>query len=229
MKVKDAEALTGGLGDPSKMPGRSWGIPASLCRRGGKLAEKEGTICFFCYARKGRYAFPVVQQALQRRYDLWAEHREGAWKEAMVTLIRSQCKRMPYLRWFDSGDLQGAEMLRDIVEVCLAVPEVHFWMSSREMRTVFDWKKAGGEVPENLVIRLSADKVGGAPTALWPNVSCVEGSSGHAYAKAARKLAWYPKGDNNNWFCPAPHQDNKCGECRACWDKDVVSVIYKQH
>src|SRR5690348_16275129 len=50
-----AETITGGLSYPGKMPCPAWGLPASECRTGSRLAQIEGTICHACYAMKGTF------------------------------------------------------------------------------------------------------------------------------------------------------------------------------
>jgi len=42
MKIKEANSITGGLSNPSKMPGRAYSIPASRCNVGSKLAKRLG-------------------------------------------------------------------------------------------------------------------------------------------------------------------------------------------
>ena len=44
-----ADEITGGLSRPSKMPGPAWGLPASRCKTGAKLAGGPGTTCSSCY------------------------------------------------------------------------------------------------------------------------------------------------------------------------------------
>ena len=29
--------------------------------------------------------------------------------------------------------------------------------------------------------------------------------------------------------CPAPEQNNECGDCRACWDPEVKNIAYGKH
>jgi hypothetical protein len=41
--VKEAWAICGGIGKPSKMPGYSYGLPAPECQTGQKLALVPGT------------------------------------------------------------------------------------------------------------------------------------------------------------------------------------------
>ena len=65
--IKEAEASVGGLSAPSKMPSYAWSISAKRCNIGSKLAKVEGSVCHKCYALKGRYMFPMVQNAHLRR------------------------------------------------------------------------------------------------------------------------------------------------------------------
>ena len=53
MKLKEAKEITGGLSNPSKMPGKAYSIPASRCNVGSRLAKVKGSVCEGCYALKG--------------------------------------------------------------------------------------------------------------------------------------------------------------------------------
>ena len=69
MLKKEAKEITGGLSKPSKMPGPSYNLPAAACITGAKLAKIPGTVCYGCYALKGRYRFTNVRLALARRLE----------------------------------------------------------------------------------------------------------------------------------------------------------------
>ena len=71
-KVKTADALVGGLSAPSKMPCKSFSISAFECITGSRLRKIAGSVCSKCYALKGRYVFPKVQAALDRRLGVLA-------------------------------------------------------------------------------------------------------------------------------------------------------------
>ena len=86
MLKKEARAITGGLSKPSKMPGPSYNLPAAACITGAKLAKIPGTVCYGCYALKGRYRFTNVRLALARRLESLPHPR---WVEAMTALIGS--------------------------------------------------------------------------------------------------------------------------------------------
>ena len=64
---KQALAICGSLSNPSKMPGHGYALPAYRCRLGSFLQQIPKAICFHCYALRGRYAFPNVKAAMERR------------------------------------------------------------------------------------------------------------------------------------------------------------------
>lgn len=209
MKVSEAEAITGGLSNPSKMPGHAYSIPASECKMGSQLAKIPGTTCFKCYALKGRYTFPTVQAALHRRLDSLDNPQ---WVEAMITQITS--KQDEYFRWHDSGDLQSIEHLRKIVLVCLGTPKVKHWLPTREYKMVQDYQEQYGRLPRNLCIRLSAHRIDAEP----PKGYGLPTSTVHT--KGARIYGME---------CEAHTRGNVCGPCRSCWDKSVANISYPKH
>ena len=111
MLKKEAERITGGLSAPGKMPEGSYNIPASACQTGAILREVPDTPCHKCYAFKGRYNFPNVKNALQRRLESLTHPQ---WVEAMTTLV----KKKKHFRWHDSGDVQSVDHMKKIFEVC---------------------------------------------------------------------------------------------------------------
>ena len=84
--IKQAEEMVGGLSSPSKMPSYAWSISAKRCNIGSKLAKVKGSVCYNCYALKGRYMFKGIQSALDRRYNAWHDNRDK-WKDAMICLL----------------------------------------------------------------------------------------------------------------------------------------------
>ena len=199
MLKKEAASITGGLSAPSKMPGPAYHLPASQCITGSKLAQKPGTVCHGCYALKGRYRFPMVQKALQRRA---ASILRPQWIEAMVVLIKDH----EYFRWHDSGDLQGPEHLQNIFEVCKRTPGTSHWLPTREA-WLFKYMDPD-IIPKNLIIRISGMKVNGPAPSWWPWTSTVS-----TLGKT----------------CPASDQGNKCMTCRNCWDHSVKNITYPKH
>ena len=199
MNKKEARKITGGLSAPSKMPGPAYNLPAVACITGAKLVNVPGSVCAGCYALKGRYRFPNVQQALQRRLDS-ITHPD--WVRAMVVLI----DKAPWFRWHDSGDVQGPEHIKKIFEVCKLTPGTMHWMPTREAR--FLKLMDPDIIPPNLIIRMSSHMIDQGPVTFWPWTSTVS-----TQAKT----------------CPAADQGNKCRDCRACWDRSVKNVTYPKH
>ena len=84
MLKKDLEKIVGGLSKPSKMPGPAYNLPAYKCITGQKLAKVPGSVCFGCYALKGRYRFKPVKSAMERRLEAL---KDPGWVDAMIQLI----------------------------------------------------------------------------------------------------------------------------------------------
>ena len=202
MLKKEAHKITGGLSKPSKMPGPAYNLPAAACLTGAKLVKVPGSTCAGCYALKGRYRFGNVQKALNRRLKALEDPR---WIAGMVTLIQGR----PVFRWHDSGDIQSAQHLKNIFEVCKQTPETAHWLPTREAQFIKDLQPE--VVPKNLKIVFSDhmnDQAHGVT--FWPYTSGV--------TTKPRAVT-----------CPAPKQGNKCQSCRQCWDRSVKRVIYGKH
>jgi len=199
MNTKEAWALVGGLSKPSKMPGWSIGIPAKECKTGSKLRLIPNSVCSECYALKNCYMFKVVQEAQYKRLKAIAHPQ---WVEAMATLINS--KKPDVFRWHDSGDVQDVDHLEKIFEVCRLTPSKRHWMPTREAWIKDHMHKA----PANLVVRFSSPMVDQGPVKSWANTSTVSTKSRS---------------------CPAPDNNNECGDCRACWDPLVKNIEYGKH
>ena len=125
-----------------------------------------------------------------------------SWTAAMVTLMKNR----KHFRWHDSGDLQGAQHLKNILEVARQTPDTKHWLPTREapLLALMD----PDIVPKNLIIRLSATKVNGAAGKSWPWTSTVS---------------------TTTKTCPASDQGGKCKSCRKCWDRSVKNVQYAKH
>ena len=199
MLKKEARKITGGLSAPNKMPGPSINLPAWNCITGLKLQAVKNSVCAGCYAMKGRYRFPNVREAMDRRLEALKDPR---WVDAMVTLITGE----PWFRWHDSGDIQSPEHLKNIFEVCNRTPQTRHWMPTREVK--FLKLMDPDVVPQHLIIRISSHMIDQGPVKHWPWTSTVV-TSGKT--------------------CPAAEQGNKCKECRACWDRSVKNVASGIH
>ena len=82
------------------------------------MPREKGSVCHGCYALKGCYQFPVVQEAMARRMKFFY-HKDFI--PIMVWLLESQTKK--FFRWFDSGDVQNVIMALNILEICKTNPK----------------------------------------------------------------------------------------------------------
>jgi hypothetical protein len=202
-----AESITGSLSEPAKMPGHAWGISPSLCKVGQQLAKVAGSVCADCYAEKGRYTWPATRKAHAKRA---AGLASIAWRDAMVYRIARTGDE--HFRWLDAGDLQSLQMLLDVVWIAEQLPRVGFWLPTRERGIVAEYIRTFGAFPPNLVVRVSAAMIDGAPPAGFLHTSGVHRNEP-------------PRGRE----CPSPTQGGKCGDCRACWNPRVKHVSYRWH
>ena len=207
--IKVLEQVAGSLSRPSKMPGYGYGLPAlTSCRVGTALAAVEGSVCASCYACKGHYTLENVEKAQKFRMKTI---NNPSWVSAMVAMIGS--KKIKHFRWHDSGDLLHVKHMAKICEVCAQLPDFHFWLPTQERLIIKEFLDGGGVIPENLIVRLSTPMIDDAPHTIsgLPTSSVHKDKPPHGYP------------------CPAHVQGNKCGECRACWNKDIPNVSYEYH
>ncbi len=212
-KVSELNEYVGGLSNPSKMPGFAFSLPAKECKVGSKLRDVKGSTCSGCYAMKGRYVFANVQNALYRRLEAI---NKPLFVIAMAELINR--KNQSHFRWHDSGDLQSVNHFANICEIAELTPNVKHWLPTREYGIVTEYVNNGGNIPENLNVRFSAHMIGG-------NVPKFPRLANLVTISTVSKDSDY----ENAYDCPARFQDNNCGDCRACWDKDTFHVDYHLH
>ena len=210
-KIQAKEIIGGDLSVTNKMPCKSFNLPAWECKTGSKLSKVKGSSCYNCYAKKGNYVrYPAVKKA---QYKRLSQIMNPAWVDAMVNLIEREVKRIneSIFRWHDAGDIQHIPHLKNIVEVANKTPDVKHWIPTQENKIVNDFIKAGGIIPDNLIVRISASMVNGKPPKNAKYTSTVHTTK--------------PIGHE----CPASNQGGQCLSCRACWNTSIKNVSYKQH
>lgn len=210
---KQARELIGRFSEPSKMPCYAWSISAEHCVTGSKLAKIHGSVCWKCYALKGSYTWKSTVNAMERREETLANRVE--WVENFILALKTET----LFRWFDSGDLQSIEMLSDIVEIAEKTPHVKHWLPTKEVKMVSDFLASGKTFPENLTVRVSAYLIDST------NASSVTGFNSLVFSPKNFEERKNP----NVFYCKAPSQNGECKTCRACWNKEVKTVAYKQH
>ena len=158
---------------------------------------------------------PAVASTLHNRLALM---KQSGWVKAMIAKISAE-EKSGFFRWFDSGDLQSLKNLKDIVRIALALPNIRFWLPTKEYSIVSEYYELYGPFPHNLTVRLSAymvDKDG--PNSLAENMGL---TTSEVHTKESDT-----KGKHN---CPSSQQGNKCLDCRACWSPTVQTVVYRLH
>lgn len=232
LTLKEAKSIAGSLGNPSKMPGKAYGLPAAKaswipevckaqglpvppvygCAVGGKMAGITGTTCSSCYADgRGQYGAPSVLIGQARRLVGCYDPR---WTRAMIQLIDHYVQPSePFFRWHDSGDLLGDWHLEAIATIASALPHIRFWLPTREALIVSRFLRRHKAFPGNLTVRLSATKVDAPPPSGLPVGTSTVHDDGDAVGHA----------------CPAPSTGGRCDTCRACWSNDVANVSYGIH
>lgn len=212
---KEAIAYLGAdLSRPGKMPCKGWSLPAmKTCRTGRQSLRLKDSICSSCYACKGNYVFAHVKDALARRLEAT---KKPHFEKAMVKLITG----MPYFRWHDSGDLYSIEYLQRIINIARATPDTRHWLPTRELDLV-DRYAFRFPIPSNLTIRISGLQV---DKFITPDAFVVSNVTTKVYPTDPL--------DGITSYCPStwnPLSVGSCGTCRACWDSNIDSIVYKKH
>ena len=203
--LKEAENITGGVANTSKLDPCSSNLSAFDCKTGSKLAKIPGSVCYDCYARKGNYRFSNVKKALQSRTKLISNN---SWVKAWVYILNHKKKIVEtgLFRHFDSGDLQSKEHLKKIIEVAKQTPHIKHWLPTKESALIKNYK---GKIPKNLLIRLSGTMINGKPPK-YKHTSTVTT-------------------DPNKATCKAFQNEGKCNGCTKCWDTKIKNIVYLKH
>ena len=209
----------GRFSTPSKMPGKvAWGIPVhptpgvegSGCTTGLQLMPNDQTVCSICRVDgRGFYAFPGAVKAQTRR--LLALEHSPTFVDDFAHVLQTMYERrgQDVFRWLDTGDLTP-KLLAYIIEIAARVPSTRFWCPTKEYRLVRPYR-GPGTLPKNLIIRVSAPLRDQPPWTIGLPTATVH------HLK-----------DPIGFECPASEQGGKCLDCRACWDRGVDNVSYKE-
>lgn len=210
---KEAQSMVGDFSLPSKMPCKCWSVPPSRCNVGGRLMQVEGSICRNGYCHTGHYEMPTTQGAMARRFQLWEQRVIVNW----IANFSLGIGKDQYFRWFDNGDVQGIEMLADILTIAQLNPETRFWLPTKEYNLIsqnMDYI----EGYDNLTVRVSLPMINQRTK---PSHLKRYGRTSEVFTEGSA-----PTG----FICPAYKvKPAKCGTCRACWDKGVPTVGYPYH
>lgn len=195
------------LSQTTKMPGRSWSLPAgSTCPGSRDATGQVVPVCKACYAKTGNYTYPVPRQMREFNRDDW---KRAEWVAEMIDELSMET----YFRWFDSGDVYHPALAFKILLVIQGTPQVKHWIPTRShtvprIRQVLERIK----LEPNAVVRYSS-----------PNA---DGTYDAEHGSTVIPFADWP---TNARVCPSSTQDGKCKSCRACWDKSIPVIAYVGH
>lgn len=209
------------LSNPSKMPGKAFGLPAHK-----SCSRAKGTICDNCYAEKGCYNWKGSIACQNARFKWTVECMRSdismlEWVCVMVAAIMGET----YFRIHDSGDFFNVRYVKAWILVCKALPATKFWAPTRAWQSgndtllpVFDpLLNALRELAAlpNVTVRPSALDFGDLP----PVVAGLHAGSCADMSDATKA-----------YQCPAKREyDGHCGPCRTCWDNKSTPVNYPKH
>jgi len=191
----------------SKMPCKSWSLEAIATCPASKGEDGELVdACKGCYATTGFYLMGNAKKLREHNSEDW---KREEWVSEMVYELRNQT----YFRWFDSGDVAWLKLAEKIYQVCEQTPNVKHWIPTRmykfpKFKAILDKLN---ELP-NVRVRFSSDSV--------------EGDFTNEHAST---IIPYADSPTDAFICEAYSRGGKCGDCRACWHKDVPMIAYVAH
>jgi len=199
------------LSNTSKMPGKSWSLPAWETCPGARKGNGEPVdACSRCYALTGAYNFPNTIASREHNLVDW---KSPGWVNAMVKAIG----KSKYFRWFDSGDVYSATLAVKIKSVIKSTPNCQHWLPSRSYKLPHI-RKALDMIAllPNVAVRYSSDSLDGERLDFGLNSTIIQSKDDFVAEKGYA-------------LCRAGERGGKCGTCRACWSTAVETVAYVAH
>ena len=235
MNIKTAMKTIGNLSDTSKMPCRSYSIPAYLCKLGSKLRKIKGSVCHDCYAQAGSYNWSNVERALAMRNELMStatrnpKFRKQFIESFVYLLTRNEKKTASwgdpsFFRWFDSGDLLSMAHLDIIHDIALQTPNVMHWLPTREFSLIKKYCESNRPALDNLTIRLSCNMIGDEAPKAYHRLRDAHPDRRITFSSSHTKRHEAPEGFTE---CTADLHKNECNDCRLCWTLTPISYKFK--
>jgi hypothetical protein len=199
------------LSNTSKMPGKSWSLPAWETCPGAR--DDNGSpvdACSMCYALTGAYNFPGTIAAREHNLADWKRHD---WVDAMVKAIG----KAKYFRWFDSGDVYHSHLATKIEKVIRATPNCQHWLPTRSYKNAAIHQALESIAKlNNAVVRYSSDSREGERLDFGLNSTIIQNKNDFIPEKSYA-------------LCLSGERGGKCGSCRACWSKAISTIAYIHH
>ena len=210
------------LAQTGKMPCASWSLqavetcPGAWDSNGGLVAACQG-----CYATTGRYLMEMAKRPRRQNKQDW---QHPMFVPAFIDELnrpvlsgkRAGAPAHPLFRWFDSGDMYDLRLAEKLYRIMLGTPNTRHWLPTRMWKfPKFDEVISRMEALSNVVVRRSSDSITGGRVPGRNTSTIIPTSDTEVPAHVS--------------VCGAYQRDGKCGECRACWDKDVAVIAYPAH
>jgi hypothetical protein len=184
-------------------------LPALVtCRKNAPCAK-------YCYARKGNFTFPKVQESIQNNLNEFLNDSKGYFKQIIDFLNNGEII-YKFFRWHSSGDIVNAEYLKGMVEVAKKCKHTKFLAFTKKFEIVNEYLASGEKLPKNLSIVFSA----------WDKTFKVDNPF-----NLPMTYVFFKKEENNADIPEFSFPCNgSCQNCKACWNlKKGQSVYFHQH
>lgn len=197
------------LSKTSKLNAKSWSLNAGDTCPGSINPETKEIlpVCSGCYAKGGNYRFPNVYNPREENRQEW---KNGSFVDDMVNALKTE----RFFRWFDSGDIYHPALAFKIMLIIEKTPWVSHWLPTKSYN-----------IPK---IRAILDRIALLPNVALryssPNVNGLYDPSLHG-SVVIPDVNFSTKAK----ICQAYENDGKCGNCFACYDKNVSTIAYVAH
>lgn len=110
----------------------SFNTSSKRCKVGNFLKLQDFSVCSKCYCDGGsHFTHEHTQDLLEINHEL-SELKN--WVQIMTDSIY-QLNTLRF-RWFASGDIQSCEMLEKINQIAYNLPDIKFWLPTRELKVL---------------------------------------------------------------------------------------------
>ena len=171
-----------------------------------------------CYCMKGTQAMCKVVAAYVRNLMIYNNDPKDFWEQVKFKIKHNP---LPLFRWFDAGDILDYEFFCEMVCLAKEFPNIRFMSFTKKYDIVNEWLATNGDLPNNLNIIFSAWHIG------WKVNNPFDMPVAYVDFKDQTLNPQFPKG-----ITGCPNQSDKtitCSMCQKCWNKNVKSVVFKQH
>jgi len=161
-----------------------------------------------CYACKGQYVFPSVQEAMAwRTLETLGSH--------FVSSMVAECKRLrnKVVRVHSAGDFYSVEYLQKWIDIAKACPEVTFFTYTRtwHIPSFLPKLQEFASLP-NVTLWFSVDP-SDKHVPEWDNIARIEGSIGAGEVSCKKQLT----------------EGESCKTCEMCFDGSHNDVVFHVH